>query len=320
MIRLLRGVSIAALVAAILLFAAAQVNERMNQDDTLPTITADSDTLEVPCAYTTDQLLAGVTASDVKDGDLTSQVLVGNFTRFIDPGVCDLNYVVFDSSEHMATLTRRIHFTDYHSPRFQLSEPLVFAESTTNNTDVRALFSAYDVLDGDLTDWITYVETDAAYNNPGDYTITMEVRNSFGDTVSYAFPIHIYERNTQDFDITLTEPLVYVEQGGRNLSGGQKQRLTLARALLKKAPVLIMDDSASALDYATDARLRTAIANLKHQPTVFIVAQRASSLMHADKIIVLDDGKIAGMGSHEQLLATCSIYREIYETQFKKEA
>ena len=112
----------------------------------------------------------------------------------------------------------------------------------------------------------------------------------------------------------------YVEQGGRNLSGGQKQRLTLARALLKKAPVLIMDDSASALDYATDARLRTAIANLKHQPTVFIVAQRASSLMHADKIIVLDDGKIAGMGSHEQLLATCSIYREIYETQFKKEA
>ena len=112
----------------------------------------------------------------------------------------------------------------------------------------------------------------------------------------------------------------YVEQGGRNLSGGQKQRLTLARALLKKAPVLIMDDSASALDYATDARLRTAIANMEQKPTVFIVAQRASSLMHADKIIVLDDGKIAGMGSHEQLLATCSIYREIYETQFKKEA
>ena len=111
-----------------------------------------------------------------------------------------------------------------------------------------------------------------------------------------------------------------VEQGGRNLSGGQKQRLTLARALLKKAPILIMDDSASALDYATDARLRTAIANMEQKPTVFIVAQRASSLMHADKIIVLDDGKIAGMGSHEQLLASCSIYREIYETQFKKEA
>lgn len=213
MIRLLRGFSLAALALAIVLFVAAQVNEKMNLDDTLPTITADSDTLEIPCEYTQEQLLTGVSASDAKDGDLTNQVLVGNFTRFIDPGVCDLNYVVFDSSEHMATLTRRVHFTDYHSPRFGLAEPLVFAESTTNNTEVRALFSASDVLDGDLTDWITYVETDAAYNNLGDYTITMEVRNSFGDTVSYAFPIHIYERNTQDFDITLTEPLVYVEQG-----------------------------------------------------------------------------------------------------------
>ena len=112
----------------------------------------------------------------------------------------------------------------------------------------------------------------------------------------------------------------YVEQGGRNLSGGQKQRLTLARALLKKAPVLIMDDSASALDFATDARLRQAIKEMEHKPTVFIVAQRASSLMHADKIIVLDDGKIAGMGDHASLLQECDIYREIYETQFKKEA
>lgn len=112
----------------------------------------------------------------------------------------------------------------------------------------------------------------------------------------------------------------YVEQGGRNLSGGQKQRLTLARALLKKAPVLIMDDSASALDFATDARLRQAIKEMKHKPTVFIVAQRAASLMHADKIIVLDDGKIAGMGDHASLLQECDIYREIYETQFKKEA
>ena len=213
MIRLLRGVSIAALALALALFIAAQVNERMNQDDTLPTITADSDTIEIPCDYTQEQLLAGISASDAKDGDLTGQVLVGSFTRFIDPGICDLSYVVFDSSEHMATATRRVHFTDYHSPRFSLDEPLVFAESTTNNTEVRDLFSATDVLDGDLTDWITYVETDAAYNNPGDYTITMEVSNSFGDTVSYAFPIHIYERNTQDFDITLTTPLAYIDQG-----------------------------------------------------------------------------------------------------------
>ena len=202
-----------ALALAIVIFAAAEVREQMNADDTLPSITMDSDAVDIPCEFTTDQLLAGVSAYDEADGDLTSQVLVGSFTRFIDPGICDLSYVVFDSSEHMATATRRVHFTDYHSPRFSLDEPLVFAESTTNNTEVRDLFSATDVLDGDLTDWITYVETDAAYNNPGDYTITMEVSNSFGDTVSYAFPIHIYERNTQDFDITLTTPLAYIDQG-----------------------------------------------------------------------------------------------------------
>ena len=202
-----------ALALAIVIFVAAEMREQMNADDTLPSITMDSDAIDISYEYTTDQLLEGVSAYDEADGDLTSQVMVGSFTRFIDPGICDLSYVVFDSSEHMATATRRVHFTDYHSPQFGLAEPLVFAESTTNNTEVRALFSANDVLDGDLTDWITYDETDAAYNNPGDYTITMEVSNSFGDTVSYAFPIHIYERNTQDFDITLTTPLVYVEQG-----------------------------------------------------------------------------------------------------------
>ena len=110
-----------------------------------------------------------------------------------------------------------------------------------------------------------------------------------------------------------------IEQGGKNLSGGQRQRLTLARALVPQSDILIMDDSASALDYATDARLRKAIQDIKRKPTVFIVSQRTSSIQNADMILVLDDGKIAGQGTHEQLLKSCNIYREIYETQFKKE-
>ena len=110
-----------------------------------------------------------------------------------------------------------------------------------------------------------------------------------------------------------------IEQGGKNLSGGQRQRLTLARALVPQSDILIMDDSASALDYATDARLRKAIQDMKRKPTVFIGAQRTSSIQNADMILVLDDGKIAGQGTHEQLLKSCNIYREIYETQFKKE-
>ena len=96
-----------------------------------------------------------------------------------------------------------------------------------------------------------------------------------------------------------------IEQGGKNLSGGQRQRLTLARALVPQSDILIMDDSASALDYATDARLRKAIQDMKRKPTVFIVSQRTSSIQNADMILVLDDGKIAGQGTHEQLLKSC---------------
>lgn len=109
-----------------------------------------------------------------------------------------------------------------------------------------------------------------------------------------------------------------VEQGGKNFSGGQRQRLTIARALVRKPEILILDDSASALDYATDARLRMAIREMKEKPTVFIVSQRTSSIQHADKIIVLDDGEIAGMGTHEKLLHDCAVYREIYDSQYKR--
>lgn len=110
-----------------------------------------------------------------------------------------------------------------------------------------------------------------------------------------------------------------VAQGGKNFSGGQKQRLTIARALVRKPEILILDDSASALDYATDASLRKAIRDMKDSPTVFIVSQRASSIKYADKIVVLDDGKIAGIGNHDVLLETCSVYQEIYYSQFSKD-
>ena len=109
-----------------------------------------------------------------------------------------------------------------------------------------------------------------------------------------------------------------IEQEGRNLSGGQKQRLSIARALVKKPEILILDDSASALDYATDASLRKALREMPGETTVFIVSQRASSLMHADTIIVLDDGDVAGMGTHEELLKNCQVYQEIYYSQFER--
>lgn len=110
-----------------------------------------------------------------------------------------------------------------------------------------------------------------------------------------------------------------VAQGGKNLSGGQRQRLTIARALVRKPRILILDDSASALDYATDAKLREALRGVEDAAATFIVSQRASSIRHADKIIVLDDGEMAGIGTHEELLANCGVYQEIYYSQYPEE-
>lgn len=110
-----------------------------------------------------------------------------------------------------------------------------------------------------------------------------------------------------------------VEAGGRNLSGGQRQRLTIARALVRQPKILILDDSASALDFATDAALRRSLRELSYHPTVFVVSQRTSSIAGADRIVVMDEGKIVGLGRQEELLQTCAVYREIYDSQYKKE-
>ena len=145
----------------------------------------------------------------------------------------------------------------------------------------------------------------------GNKDATMEDIN---DAIKIAQAADVVEKKEKKLD-------EMIEQGGSNLSGGQKQRLTIARAMVRKPEILILDDSASALDFATDAALRKAIKNVDFNPTVFIVSQRAASIMHADKIIVLDDGQAVGMGTHEELLSTCEVYKEIYNSQFKvKEA
>ncbi len=110
-----------------------------------------------------------------------------------------------------------------------------------------------------------------------------------------------------------------ISQGGTNVSGGQRQRLSIARALVKKAPIYIFDDTFSALDFKTDAKLRKALKGYTENATVLIVAQRVSTIMHAEQIVVLDEGRVAGIGTHEELLQTCPTYREIAESQLSKE-
>ena len=110
-----------------------------------------------------------------------------------------------------------------------------------------------------------------------------------------------------------------LEQGGRNLSGGQKQRLSIARALVKKPEILILDDSSSALDFATDAALRSSIRTLGYPVTTFLVSQRIACIRHAQQILVLDNGRLVGCGTHEQLMESCALYQEIYDSQFPGE-
>ena len=209
----IKRLTVLMLVMAIGIFAVAMVQEYKNNDETMPEIVLSSDTLEIPCAYSEEMLKEGVTASDAKDGDLTGQVIIGNFTRFIEHGTSSLSYFVFDEDEHMATAERKVHFTDYYSPRFHLGSPLVFLPSETSITAIREMFTAEDPLDGDLTQWISYEGSNAILNTPGSYTISMEVRNSFGDTVTYDFPIHVLEENGKGIQFSFTEPVVYIPSG-----------------------------------------------------------------------------------------------------------
>ncbi len=195
------------------IFGAAQVREISSADATVPEITSDRDVLEISCDYTEEQLVEGLTAYDEKDGDLTSQIIAGSFSRFITKGECNINYVVFDSANQPATLTRRVVFTDYHSPRFTLTQPLVYEEGEGSYNTSMERIGASDMLDGDLNDWITQTDTDLNYSREGDYHMTVEVTNSFGDTSTLAMPVHVVKEGAQNINIELESYIVYIEPG-----------------------------------------------------------------------------------------------------------
>lgn len=212
----MRFVKTAVIIIFILALGIYGVSEWMqirNRDTTIPKISSDRDVLKIPCQYTQEQLMEGMSASDGKDGDLTSQIITGSFSRFIEKGVCNLTYIVFDSANQSATLNRKIEFKDYHSPRFRLTEPLIFAENEGSYMQLFSRIRVSDLLDGDLTDWITQIDTDVKYQRVGNYTTTLSVSNHFGDTVTMDFPIHVVNRETQRLDIQLSDYIVYLKKG-----------------------------------------------------------------------------------------------------------
>ena len=212
--RFVRAAVIIIFILSLGIFGVSQVVELQNRDPHVPEITSDREVLEIPCEYTEEQLTEGLTATDQEDGDLTAQIVAGSFSRFIEPGVCNLTYVAFDSANLPGTLTRQVKFTDYHSPRFTLTEPLVFSEGEGSYSEVMSRLGASDQLDGNLSDWITQTDTDVNYQRAGSYTATFEVSNSFGDTVSQGLPVHVVAAEGHSLDILLNTGIVYIEKGG----------------------------------------------------------------------------------------------------------
>ena len=211
--KFVRTIVIILFILAATAFGISKAVELKNRDTSIPEITSDREVLEIPCDYTEEQLMEGLTACDAKDGDLTAEIVAGNFSRFLSPGLCDLTYVVFDSSNQPGSLTRRVRFTDYHSPDFTLTDPLVFEESEGSYTAVMDQIGASDMLDGDLSDWVIQTDSDANYQKSGDYHVQMEVTNSYGDTASLSLPVHVVKSGSQSMEIKLSSWIVYLDPG-----------------------------------------------------------------------------------------------------------
>lgn len=210
----MKYVKVAVIILFILsvgIFAAGMEKERRAEDPTKPVLTSDREILEISTSYEEADLLQGLTAQDGKDGDLTSEILVGEFSQFVEKGVCNLSYVVFDSSNQAATLTRKVKFTDYESPRLTLTEPLVFPAGKTENA--MEFIGASDMIDASLSALVKQTESTIDYKNVGDYYIHVEVTNSFGDVEEQQLPVHVIEASHQALEIQLSSSLVYLKQG-----------------------------------------------------------------------------------------------------------
>ena len=212
--KFVKSAVIAIFVLAVGIFGTAKVLAYTERDPSPPEITSDREILEIPCSYTQKQLVEGLTAHDDTDGDLTSQILTGSFSRFIEKGLCNVTYVVFDSVNQPASLTRQVRFTDYYSPRFTLTDPLIFSEGEGSYDEAMSRIGATDLLDGDRKDWVTQTDTDVNYQRAGTYHITVSVDNSYGDLSEVSLPVHVTSGSLNNgLRIELSTSLAYLRVG-----------------------------------------------------------------------------------------------------------
>ena len=211
--RIFRSLLIVFSIIAFCVFGISELIRFSERDTTKPQITAETDMVEVTGDYEREDLMEGIFAWDDREGDLTSQVVLSSFSRFIDEGVCELTYVVFDSSNQSASLTRKVRFSDYHPPRITLSAPLVFREGEANYSDVTGMLGAVDILGNDRKDWVSLQESTVNYQTEGEYTLSFEVSGSLGDSAEYTLPVHIISDDGLQPDILLNTGIAYVRKG-----------------------------------------------------------------------------------------------------------
>lgn len=198
-------------VLVLAFFGYAKFTEYKHIDPTLPTISGPKEPLKISCSYSDEDLLQGLTAYDEKDGDITSEIMISNFSRLLEKGKSKVNYVVFDSSNQPATFSREVIFTDYRSPRIYLSKPLVFQKNSSEN--IYAYIGADDILDGDISSLVKVIETNVNSLQAGNYSVRVEVTNSFGDTTEMTLPVHILELIDSKVEISLTQNVAYIKKG-----------------------------------------------------------------------------------------------------------
>lgn len=211
--RYLRIAAVVIFVFSFVLNAGASIWDRMYKDDSAPVITCDQDDLEVRVDCLEEELLAGLKASDEKDGDLTHKIMIAETSRFVEQGVCNVKYVVFDSDHNGAEFTRRVRYTDYESPRFSIVEPLVYVQGET--AGYLDSIRASDLLEGDISEKIKIVSSEVDNHTPGTYPVELEVTNSLGDTSTLRTKVVILEHSSNGPEIELSGYLVYVEKGGK---------------------------------------------------------------------------------------------------------
>ena len=200
-------------IVSIGIFGASLAKHFFSYDATKPEIVSEMDVIEIPCDYTEEDLMKGLTATDEVDGDITDKIVVGSTSRFIEKGVCDITYTVFDSSNNSASLTRRVKFLDYQSPVFELNAPMVFEENEVSSLTVLDRISAYDMLDKEIKNDILQTNSNIIYSTQGDYEISVEVTNSKGDTSTLSIPVHVLPEGSVNCHIELSDYLVYLNVG-----------------------------------------------------------------------------------------------------------